>query len=59
MKTVTIPMELEMPEVEEGLSVSVIDEDGHVHAKEVILTIDKLNDRTITGGSHRLEFAQF
>ena len=42
----------------DGEKVPVFDEDGHLHAKKVIITIDKINESTITDTNDRLVFAQ-
>ena len=56
MKALTIPLELEMHEVD-GESVPVFDEDGNLHPKTVTITIDKISGRTITDANDRLVFA--
>ena len=56
MNEFQIPLELKMHDVD-GNSVPVIDEDGNLHAKVVTITIEKLNDSTITDGNDTLVFA--
>ena len=57
MAAFAMPLELKMHEVD-GVSVPLFDEDGNLHAKKVIITIDKINNSTITDVNDRLVFAQ-
>ncbi len=56
MKAFKIPLELKMHQVD-GEMVPVYDEDGNLQAKQVIITLDKIDNGTITDSNDRLVFA--